>query len=178
MSAGSFQACDAFVAAQEGGYQNDPGDPGNWYQGELVGTNRGISAPVLSAWLGEAATAPVMQSLTETTAAAIRESDYWDAIDGSALPAGVDLMVYDDAINRGVGAAAKTLQGLVNVVQDGDIGPITIAATASADPADLLVGLAHEQGQSYLGENDAPQFIRGWLTRLGARLSAAAARLA
>jgi hypothetical protein len=41
---------------EEGGYQNNPDDPGNWTSGEcgegkLIRTDGGISAPELIAWL-------------------------------------------------------------------------------------------------------------------------------
>ena len=61
--------------------------------------------------------------------AAIYKQQYWDAISGDDLPSGVDFAVFDYAVNSGVSRAAKTLQGIVGVTQDGQIGPATIQAT-------------------------------------------------
>ena len=41
-----------FVIKEEGGYQDMPSDTGNYVDGVLVGTNYGISAPVLKSYLG------------------------------------------------------------------------------------------------------------------------------
>ena len=45
----NFERCFAFTLGAEGGYSNNPADPGNWTggavgNGELRGTNFGISA--------------------------------------------------------------------------------------------------------------------------------------
>jgi lysozyme family protein len=45
------------------------------------------------------------------------------------LPDGVDFAVFDFAVNSGVSRAAKYLQAVVGVTQDGQIGPATIQAT-------------------------------------------------
>ena len=60
---------------------------------------------------------------------AIYKNLYWDRISGDNLPSGVDFAVFDYAVNSGVSRAAKTLQSVVGVAQDGQIGPQTIQAT-------------------------------------------------
>ena len=70
-----------------------------------------------------------MFTISQADVAAIYRQEYWDRIRGDDLPAGVDFAVFDYAVNSGVSRAAKTLQAVVGVTQDGVIGPATIQAT-------------------------------------------------
>jgi lysozyme family protein len=105
-----FTAAMAFTVPSEGGYQCIHGDPGNWTSGRvgagaLIGTNRGVSAPVLAAWLGREPTVADMKALTATTQNAIFAAGYWNPIRGDELPPGVSLSTYDMQVNAGKGGA-------------------------------------------------------------------------
>jgi len=85
-----FDAAIAFVIAQEGGYVNDPRDPG----GE---TKFGISKrayPTLD-----------IANLTVDDAKAIYKRDYWDALNLDSRPQGEALAILDTAVNCGIGRA-------------------------------------------------------------------------
>lgn len=100
-----------------GGYTNDPDDPG----GE---TKWGISKrayPHLD-----------IKNLTKQEAIAIYKRDYWVAAECHVIPAQFRLAHFDMAINSGVGAAKKLLQKFLKVKQDGQIGPITLKAAKDA----------------------------------------------
>jgi lysozyme family protein len=113
----------AQVLKYEGGYVDHPKDPGG-------PTNKGITQAVYDAWR-KAANQPTqsVRFITDLEVGAIYRQQYWDRISGDDLPAGVDFAVFDYAVNSGVSRAAKALQGVVGVTQDGQIGPATIAAT-------------------------------------------------
>jgi len=84
-----------FVLRWEGGYTNDPHDPG----GE---TNLGISRrayPTLD-----------IKSLTEQDAMAIYHRDYWIKAGCDDLPCPMDWVVFDTAVNMGVKKAKVILQ--------------------------------------------------------------------
>src|ERR1700691_2134484 len=105
-----FTAAMAFTVPSEGVYQCIHGDPGNWTSGRvgvgaLIGTNRGVSAPVLAAWLGREPTVSDMKSLTATMQQAIFAAGYWNPIRGDELPPGVSLFTYDMQVNSGKGGA-------------------------------------------------------------------------
>lgn len=125
----AFQTALSFTLAQEGGFQNSPDDPGNWTggavgQGQLVGTNFGISAaayPTLD-----------IANLTKDQATAIYQSDYWDVISGDKLPVAMAIVTFDAAVNSGPGMGAKWLQSALGITADGVIGPETIAAAEGA----------------------------------------------
>ncbi|MBF0858815.1 hypothetical protein HKD24_06255 [Gluconobacter sp. LMG 31484] len=134
----NFDIAAQFTSSREGLYQNNRFDAGNWTsgvmgQGNLVGTMRGISAPVMVRWLGDASmvTTAVMQAITEDDFTAIARALYWRAVNGDQLPSGVDLLLFDFAFNSGVARASKQLQRVLCLDApqiDGDIGEDTLEA--------------------------------------------------
>lgn len=86
----TFDKAIKFVLKWEGGYTNDPNDPG----GE---TKYGISKrayPNLN-----------IKALTESDAIAIFKRDYWDKANCDNLPYPLDFVVFDTAVNCGVSRA-------------------------------------------------------------------------
>lgn len=144
---------DAFelIIGHEGGYSNDSRDNG----GE---TNWGISQkayPNLH-----------IPSLTKDQAKHIYKSDYWDAIKGDYLPGRLATLVFDCAVNQGVGAATKMMQKSLGVNADGVIGPKTLSAAQSADLSDFAVKFGAERGLRYGQHEDFLIYGRGWMRRL------------
>ena len=111
------------VLKYEGGYVDHPKDPGG-------PTNKGITQAVYDAWQkSQNLPTQSVRNISDATVAAIYKQQYWDRISGDYLPSGVDFAVFDFAVNSGVSRAAKMLQSVVGVAQDGQIGPATIQAT-------------------------------------------------
>ena len=130
-----FTSCSVFTRSEEGGYVADPRDSGNWTggqvgDGDLVGSNMGVGAPALAAWMGPGArvTAEQMRKLALSTYEAIARCKYWLPLECGMLPSGVDLMVFDFGWNRGI---ATSLSLLVRCLAAGqsqtDLAP-TLAA--------------------------------------------------
>lgn len=119
----NYAKCLAQVLKYEGGYVDHPQDPGG-------PTNKGITQAVYDAWRkrNQQPTQSV-RYINDTEVGAIYRQEYWDKISGDDLPSGIDFAVFDYAVNSGVSRAAKTLQSVVGVTQDGQIGPQTIQAT-------------------------------------------------
>lgn len=121
-----FLACVAEVLRHEGGYVDHPEDPGGC-------TNRGITRLTLERWRREPVTCDDVRALGEPEARAIYRAHYWNAVRADQLPAGVDLCVFDAAVNSGRRRAAEWLQQALRLNQvDGAIGPVTLAAAADA----------------------------------------------
>jgi lysozyme family protein len=110
------------VLKYEGGYVDHPKDPGG-------PTNKGVTQAVYDSWRkSQNLPTQSVRSISDAEVASIYRNLYWDKIHGDDLPSGVDFAVFDYAVNSGVSRAAKTLQGVVGVTQDGVIGPATIEA--------------------------------------------------
>ena len=110
----NFEKCLEMILHHEGGYINQPRDPG----GE---TNFGVTKRVYEEWGGT----KNMKDLTKEDVAPIYEKNYWLRAKCHQLPSGLDLAVFDWSVNSGVARAAKKLQDMIGTVADGGIGPNT-----------------------------------------------------
>ncbi|WP_088348515.1 MULTISPECIES: glycosyl hydrolase 108 family protein [Rhodomicrobium] len=163
----TFNAALAHVLTFEGGYSDHPLDPGG-------ATNLGITLAVLRDYRRSAVTKADVRALTRKEAAAIYRERYWETACCGALPSGLDLAVFDCAVNQGVGRARRFLQQAANVKADGQIGPVTLAAIAAAQPEKLLAEFMARRMQSYgLLQRLFPTFGLGWSRRLIATHAAA-----
>lgn len=151
MAKWNWEACLAHTKISEGGYVNDPVDPG----GE---TKYGISKrsyPKVD-----------IKNLTWAEAAAIYKRDYWDAVRGDDLPAGLDLVAFDGAVNSGVSRGAKWLQLSLGVIADGRVGPKTIAAAKAAD-AEVAIHSACDMRLGFMrGLKTWWKYKNGWTRRV------------
>ncbi|GBQ19872.1 hypothetical protein AA12717_0379 [Gluconacetobacter sacchari DSM 12717] len=168
---------------REGGYSAARDDGGNWTggkacDGRFVGSCFGISATAMAHWLGPGrpVTVKIMKSVTPDVFLAIARAFYWRPLNGPLLPSGLDLITFDFGFNAGVARAAKMLQGLLGVAQDGDIGPLTLAAVAAREKAGALPALidafANGQRAYYRALSGFPTYGDGWLARVDWRLHA------
>lgn len=83
-------------------------------------------------------------SLTRIGAMAIYHARYWRALQADKLPRGLDLCVYDAAVNMGVPMAVRLLQRVLRVADDGIMGPTTLAAARAYRPQSELRALVNE----------------------------------
>ena len=89
----------------EGGYVNHPKDPGG-------ATNKGVTLATLRRWKPGASVADLKAISTDMLRRIYRDG-YWDEVNGDTLAAGVDLAVFDYAVNSGPAAALKSLRAVV-----------------------------------------------------------------
>jgi lysozyme family protein len=172
--ADSFETCLAFTLREEGGYVDDPADPGG-------ATNMGVTLATYRDWsdnpdLGAAQ----VQDMTERTAKAIYRSLYWNPLRADALTAGVDPSVFDMGVNAGNWRSARLLQralGFTGDDVDGCIGPETLGAAAKCDARTLVDDLTSRQANFYRSLADFDTFGAGWLNRTEARRTAALAMI-
>ena len=111
----NFDECLKIILHHEGGYVNHPKDPG----GE---TNLGVTKRVYEEFGGT----KDMKDLEFEDVMPIYKKNYWDRVRADDLPEGLDLCVFDWAVNSGTGRAAKKLQSMIGTVADGGIGPNTL----------------------------------------------------
>lgn len=147
------------VLSHEGGYVNDPRDPG----GE---TRWGISKrsyPHVD-----------IKRLTRDDAIAIYERDFWRRVQGDKLPRQFAFQALDAAVNHGIENAVRWMQRAAGVADDGYIGPMTLAAVARTDPADLVLKFNAERLEFYARLSTFDAFGRGWTRRVAGNLRHAA----
>ncbi|MEO0485093.1 MAG: holin-associated N-acetylmuramidase [Pseudomonadota bacterium] len=169
------------IVAREGGYVNDPDDPGG-------ATNHGVTIHTMRR-LGldldgdGAVTEDDVQRLSQDTAIDIFVEHYFTRPRIAELPAALQPSVFDMQVNAGANAI-KILQRLLRkmgfkVTVDGALGPQTLAAAArawAAAPAHLADAYAIERRNYYYALADARPKSRkyarrrdggkgGWITR-------------
>lgn len=163
MPASRWTHCLAQILKHEGGYADHPSDPGG-------ATNMGITHKTLARWRGVepwwALDKTEVKALQKTEAAAIYKALYWERVKAASLPPGLDLAVFDYAVNSGPDRAVKTLQGLVGVTQDGFVGPVTLTATARRDPRGLINALCDQRLNFLQRLAIFATFGRGWINRV------------
>ena len=150
-----FQTAFLALVGNEGGYVNDPRDPG----GE---TKYGISK---RAYPNED-----IANLTLDQAQAIYQRDYWVPAGCDVVPDAIKFDVFDTAVNSGVRAAIKMIQGAVGQTTDGILGPLTLQALKNM-PADRA-GMRFNAGRllHYASDDNWPAFGRGWVRRVAANM--------
>jgi lysozyme family protein len=125
------------IVAREGGFVNDPDDPGGATKhGVTLATLRRLGADLTG---DGAVTVADVQRLTATQATAIFLEHYYRKPGIAALPEPLQASVFDMYVNAGSNAV-KILQRMVSAMgfpctADGAIGPLTIAAVQRAQDA-------------------------------------------
>ena len=147
------------ILKYEGGYVNHPADPGGM-------TNLGVTKRVWEEWTGDPATEADMRALTPEMVGPLYKTRYWDAVRGDDLPSGIDLCVFDAAVNAGVGRASKFLQQAAGVTADGQIGPKTISAVTSKPADEIIEAFCALREAHYKSLNTFDTFGKGWMRRL------------
>ncbi len=169
-----FARCLAFTLQQEGGFCDNPRDPGG-------ATCHGITLATLRAWSdNDSLGVPAIRDIAPATVQVIYGADFWNRMQCGEMPAGIDLMVFDQGVNAGPSRSVRLLQqalGFADADVDGCVGPQTLGATAKADPAALIAGLANRQAAFYRSLTDFDVFGDGWLARVDRRRQAAMAML-
>lgn len=151
------------ILEAEGGYVDHPRDPGGC-------TNMGITLNTLRYWRSTEVTCMDVKLLTEEEAVGIYAANYWDAVKANYLPTGLDLLVFDMAVNAGPRRAARMLQKMVGVDDDGTIGPITLKAVGRVARAEAgIEKMIHQYSAArrgyYRSLSNYDTFGRGWMNR-------------
>lgn len=155
----------------EGGFQNDPYDSGNYAHGILVGTKYGICA---ASYPNED-----IRHLTLERAAFLYNNDFWGVSRCNEWKSQIVANIYFDfAVNIGQKTAAKIIQRAINyagyplkrIPVDGIIGSATVKRLNEIDQ-DLvfvhLVGLTHNRYVEIVDKNPRKErHLKEWATRM------------
>lgn len=156
----NFTTSLVLVLQHEGGFVDDPYDPGGR-------TNKGITQNVYDDWrVSEGLPKRDVKLLNDDETGAIYRARYWNACRCDDLPVGVDYCVFDFAVNSGVNRACRYLQQAVGVVDDGQIGPMTIAAVSAVPPVGIIEKVCAARLNFLKQLKIFDRFGRGWTMRV------------
>ena len=155
----NFNKSFALVLKSEGGYVNNPADPGGM-------TNLGVTKRVWEEFTGHEADEKEMRSLTPEKVAPLYEQRYWRPCYGEVLHRGLDFVVFSMGVNAGSGRSIKLLQQSIGCVPDGVIGPTTRGLISSSNPTTLIAKFSEARREYYRSLKTFPIFGKGWLSRV------------
>lgn len=160
----AFDRAHAFVAKWEGGFVDDPHDPGGATKWGV--TIRTLIAKGLDLNNDGAIDRRDIHDMTLDQARDIYFREYWQASGAPDLPPAVALVHYDCAVNQGVGRAIRILQKSVGAVADGIFGPKTLAAVRRAQTRPLVTEYCARRAVHYSSLAIVARFGLGWFRRL------------
>jgi lysozyme family protein len=151
----SFDDVFARLIPLEGGYSNDPQDPGDE-------TKFGISKrsyPNLD-----------IANLTLDDAKSIYRRDFWGAISADRLPPSVVYQLFDFAVNSGPATAIRHLQRAVGVPDDGAWGPISQKAADRCREGTIIMRLTALRLEFLADRKNWEHAGKGWARRIATNL--------
>lgn len=157
----NFEQCLALVLRSEGGFVQNPKDPGG-------ATNLGVTKATYESYVGHAVTVDDIKALTPDTVAPLYKKMYWDKVSGDNIALGLDYALFDFAVNSGPRQATKFIQNIASVPADGLMGDRTVQQLANLDPSDCITRLCNERLQFLQQLNTWDTFGKGWQKRVDA----------
>lgn len=158
----NFQRCLDIVLGYEGGFSAEPGDPSG-------ATQFGVTIDALRDSRQDTSLGVEdSKKLGRDEACEIHRTRYWNVLRCDDLPNGVDLVVFDFAVDASAGRAARALQQVVGAEADGSIGDATLAATKVKLARDVVKDMSNRRLEYYRALSDAANFIKGAMSRTNA----------
>lgn len=157
-----FDQCLDVILREEGGLTDHPSDPGGR-------TNYGITQRTLDRARAVIPTLPArVDDLTLTHVGQVYMLFYWTPAHCTSLPPGIDLHVFDAAVQHDPKDAVRFLQRALGVKDDGDFGPRSRAALANVDDTAALAQEYAARRLAYYMTLDAidQTFGLGWARRV------------
>jgi lysozyme family protein len=179
----SFEEAQGLVKLAEAGYSDDRGDNGNFIDvpsggRRFIGTNHGISAPILAEYFKEQGikrllTKEDMMDLSYKTALKIYKANYWNAQHLSELSdQNVANVIYDGCVNQGVDAMRSVLRNALEdngiEISDNDVifSKEVLTKANSIDPVELFNSIKKFREARYKESETFDRHGEGWLNRL------------
>jgi len=166
-----FRAALAHVLEMEGGFTDDPDDPGG-------PTNKGVILSVFAKHMRRPLTPATraqriaeLKRISDDAVEDIYRGRYWTPSRAAEMTTALGFMHFDASVNQGLTGAAKLLQQALRrqspeLDVDGEIGPLTMAAIRRAAVGQLLADYAEARRDHYRALHHFWKFGRGWLRRV------------
>ncbi|MEX4263670.1 hypothetical protein MY668_04560 [Haemophilus influenzae] len=155
----TFQQIFDRLIGHEGGYVNDPRDPGSE-------TNWGVTKRTAQAngYTGN------MKTMMRQQAYEIYYRAFWLRYNCEQMPDAVAYQFFDAAVNHGFGNASRMLQRAVGVLDDGIIGKYSLEAINRNPISDTLMVLNGERLNFYIRLKNFDRYGKGWVNRVAQNL--------
>jgi lysozyme family protein len=153
----SLAAAMPFLLRDEGGWSDDPADPGG-------ATMHGVTFRTAQRLLGFTTPDQLRAITPDQLMQVYGTPDYWryDGIQDQR----VATKIFDIGVDVGLGTEVRILQKVLGVAEDGVWGPATQAATNAQDPDQLLQALCDAAKEHYIAVAQAHpvegKFLNGW----------------
>lgn len=167
------QAFDLMIA-HEGGYVNDPDDPG----GE---TYKGVARKIHSGWLGwhivdllkkQSGFPANLEKNAELQDEIVNfyRVNYWDKLNGDQITSQkIAQSIFDFGVNAGVATSAALAQMVVEIQPDGVLGKETVAKINVFDPEHFLAAFTVTKIARYVSickkRPTSRKYFYGWVVR-------------
>lgn len=172
-----FDKAQNIVKGLEAGYSNDKGDTGNWIKVKggrrFVGTNHGISAPILAEYLGRLPKKEDMINLSYKTALDIYKKNYWDSQNLSDFnDQSISNLLYDGCVNQGITGMKDVLRKALienNIDINNEDNPFSknwISKINKINKKDLFESIKKFREIRYKEARTFHRHGDGWLNRL------------
>lgn len=169
MTAKNFDDCFKKLVVHEGGFTDDPRDPGNKRgdgHGNQGSTNHGVTAKAWADYTGKPAPIELMKALTIEDVKQMYRDMYWDAVRADDLPSGLDWSAFDWCVNSGPRPVSKAIQRCVGATADGAIGPKTLATVVEhGDPRKIIHYVFEVRQRYYESLKTFEIYGKGWTRR-------------
>ena len=155
----SFQQIFDRLIGHEGGYVDDPRDPGgetNWGVTKRTAMANGYTSN--------------MKTMTRQQAYEIYYRAFWLRYNCEQMPDAVAYQFFDAAVNHGFGNASRMLQRAVGVLDDGIIGKYSLEAINRNPISDTLMVLNGERLNFYTRLKNFDRYGKGWVNRVAQNL--------
>lgn len=169
-----FKLAFDLVLANEGGYANDPDDPG----GE---TYKGVARKIFSKWEGwikidllkRQASFPENLDKDPEIQEALKDFyrvNLWDKMNGDIIASQrMAESIFDFGVNAGVGTSATLAQMIVEIEPDGVLGKETVAKLNVFDPEHFLAAFTVAKIARYVSivkkRPSSRKYFYGWVIR-------------
>lgn len=173
----NFSLAQGIVKEVEAGYSKDRKDRGNFvktkYGKRFLGTNHGISAPILADYLGRIPSKEDMQNLSYETALEIFKKKYWEPQNLDEFKdQNIANIIYDGCVNQGINGMKQVLRKVYNdnnITISEEQNPFSIdfiKMVNKINQEDLFNGIKSEREKRYRSSITFKTHGEGWLSRL------------